>query len=132
METTIVKAFELVMILCKKFNIDESHSLKHSMEVYNFALRIYESELPMNAYLEEQKDIIVLAAILHDTLDKIAEEIQIPTEIHEYLHVNSREVWVETMVSLIDTGQIKPSARQIKVLAENWEELLCRKYSNLN
>ena len=70
METTIVKAFELVMILCKKFNIDESHSLKHSMEVYNFALRIYESELPMNAYLEEQKDIIVLAAILHDTIDK--------------------------------------------------------------
>ena len=70
--------------------------------------------------------------LIHDTLDKIAEEIQIPTEIHEYLHVNSREVWVETMVSLIDTSQIKPSARQIKVLAENWEELLCRKYSNLN
>ena len=70
MEAIIVKAFELVMILCKKFNIDESHSLKHSMEVYNFALRIYESELVMNAYLEQQKDIIVLAAILHDTIDK--------------------------------------------------------------
>ena len=70
MEAIIVKAFELVMILCKKFNIDESHSLKHSMEVYNFALRIYESELAMNAYLEEQKDIIILAAILHDTIDK--------------------------------------------------------------
>ncbi len=70
MESTIVKAFELVMILCKKFNIDESHSLKHSMEVYNFALRIYESEVAMNAYLEQQKDIIVLAAILHDTIDK--------------------------------------------------------------
>ena len=70
METIINKAFELVMILCKKFNIDESHSLKHSMEVYNFALRIYESELLMNPYLEVQKDIIVLAAILHDTIDK--------------------------------------------------------------
>jgi HD superfamily phosphodiesterase len=70
MKTLIVKAFDLVMVLCKKFNIDESHSLKHSMEVYNFALRIYESELHMNAYLEEQKDIILLAAILHDTIDK--------------------------------------------------------------
>ncbi len=70
--------------------------------------------------------------LIHDTLDKIAEETQIPTEIHEYLHVNSREAWVETMVLLIDTGQIKASARQIKVLAENWEDLLCRKYSNLN
>ena len=76
MNTLIVKAFDLVMVLCKKFNIDESHSLKHSMEVYNFALRIYESELLMNAYLEDQKDIIVLAAILHDTIDKkyVAEE----------------------------------------------------------
>lgn len=87
METTIDKAFELVMILCKKFNIDESHSLKHSMEVYNFALRIYESELPMNSYLEEQKDIIVLAAILHDTIDKkyVAEEEGIE-EIRKYLN----------------------------------------------
>ena len=87
MNTLIVKAFDLVMVLCKKFNIDESHSLKHSMEVYNFALRIYESELLMNAYLEEQKDIIVLAAILHDTIDKkyVAEEDGIE-EIRKYLN----------------------------------------------
>jgi HD superfamily phosphodiesterase len=97
METTIVKAFELVMILCKKFNIDESHSLKHSMEVYNFALRIYESELPMNAYLEEQKDIIVLAAILHDTIDKkyVAEADGIE-EIRQFLegYVNPEKLGV--------------------------------------
>ena len=87
MSTLIIKAFELVMLLSKKFNIDESHSLKHSMEVYNFALRIYESELHMNAYLEEQKDIIVLAAILHDTIDKkyVAEEEGIE-EIRKYLN----------------------------------------------
>jgi hypothetical protein len=70
--------------------------------------------------------------LIHDTLDKIAEEIQIPTEMHEYLHVNSREAWINTMVLLIDKGYVKVSARQIKVLAENWEDLLCRKYSNLN
>ena len=57
------------------------------MEVYNFALRIYESELHMNAYLEEQKDIIVLAAILHDTIDKkyVAEEDGIE-EIRKHLN----------------------------------------------
>jgi hypothetical protein len=70
--------------------------------------------------------------LIYDQLDRIAEEAQIPTELHEYLHINSREVWVDTMVLLIDTGQIKGTARQIKVLAENWEDLLCRKYSNLN
>ena len=87
MNTLIVKAFDLVMVLCKKFNIDESHSLKHSMEVYNFALRIYESELLMNAYLEEQKDIIVLAAILHDTIDKkYVDEGDGIEEIRKYLN----------------------------------------------
>ena len=70
MESIISRAFDLVVFLSKKFNIDESHSLKHSMEVYNFALRIYESELEMNQYLHSQKDIIILAAILHDTIDK--------------------------------------------------------------
>jgi HD superfamily phosphodiesterase len=70
MESIISRAFDIVILLSKKFNIDESHSLKHSMEVYNFALKIYESELSMNHYLEQQKDIIILAAILHDTIDK--------------------------------------------------------------
>ena len=86
MEILIVKAFDLVLLLCKKFNIDESHSLKHSMEVYNFALRIYESELILNPYLSVQKDIIILASILHDTIDKkyVSEEIGI-SEIREYM-----------------------------------------------
>lgn len=70
MESIISRAFDLVIILSKKFDIDESHSLKHSMEVYNFALKIYESELIANPYLDSQKDIIILAAILHDTIDK--------------------------------------------------------------
>jgi hypothetical protein len=70
--------------------------------------------------------------LIYDQLDRIAEEVQIPTELHEYLHINSREVWVDTMVLLIESGQIKPVPRMIKVLAENWEDLLCRKYSNLN
>ena len=86
MEIIIVKAFDLVLLLCKKFNIDESHSLKHSMEVYNFALRIYESELILHPYLSQQKDIIILASILHDTIDKkyVSEEIGI-YEIREYM-----------------------------------------------
>jgi HD superfamily phosphodiesterase len=86
MEIIIVKAFDLVLLLCKKFNIDESHSLKHSMEVYNFAIRIYENELISNPYLSEQKDIIILSAILHDTIDKkyVSEEIGI-SEIREYM-----------------------------------------------
>ena len=86
MEQIIVKAFDLVLILCKKFNIDESHSLKHSMEVYNFALKIYEKEVITNSFLKQQKDIIILSAILHDTIDKkyVSEDLGIK-EIREYM-----------------------------------------------
>ena len=87
MEQIIVKAFDLVLLLCKKFNIDESHSLKHSMEVYNFALRIYETEVIINGYLEEQKTIIILSAILHDTIDKkYVNEADGIEEIRKYLN----------------------------------------------
>ena len=104
METIIVKAFDLVMVLCKKFNIDESHSLKHSMEVYNFALRIYEDEKIMNPYLEQQKDIIVLAAILHDTIDKkyVSEELGIK-EIRDQMESYVKSEKLDVIFQIITT-----------------------------
>ena len=70
--------------------------------------------------------------LIYDQLDKIAEELEIPRDIHPYLHINSREAWVDTMVGLIESKHIKPYPKVIKALGNNWEELLCRKYSNLN
>jgi HD superfamily phosphodiesterase len=104
MEIIIVKAFDLVLLLCKKFNIDESHSLKHSMEVYNFALRIYENELILNPYLSEQKDIIILSAILHDTIDKkyVSEEIGI-SEIREYMKSYIKPEKLDIIFQIITT-----------------------------
>jgi len=58
------------METCDIHKIDESHALKHSMEVYNFAKKIYESELVKNSYLEEQQEIIYMTAIGHDMCDK--------------------------------------------------------------
>jgi HD superfamily phosphodiesterase len=104
MEQIIVKAFDLVLLLCKKFNIDESHSLKHSMEVYNFAVRIYESEVITNTYLEEQKIIIILSAILHDTIDKkyVSEEEGIK-EIREYMKPYINEEKLDIIFQIIST-----------------------------
>lgn len=70
--------------------------------------------------------------LIYDQLDKIAEELDIPQDIHPYLHINSREVWVDTVAGLIENKLISPSPKIIKVLGINWEELLCRRYSNLN
>ena len=62
--------FRYVIDTSNHFKIDESHALKHSMEVYGFAKRIYESEIKKNPQLEEQREIIYMAAIGHDMCDK--------------------------------------------------------------
>ena len=62
--------FKYVITTSKIYNIDESHALKHSMEVYNYAKKIYDSEIILNPYLKEQKEIIYLSAIGHDMCDK--------------------------------------------------------------
>jgi len=63
-------AFRYVIETSELYKIDESHALKHSMEVYGFAKKIYESEVKKNPYLEEQREIIYMAAIGHDMCDK--------------------------------------------------------------
>jgi HD superfamily phosphodiesterase len=56
--------------MTKKYNIDESHGLKHSMDVHYFSSKIYEHELPANPKLSTQTNIIYTSAILHDMCDK--------------------------------------------------------------
>jgi hypothetical protein len=68
--TIINAAFTYVIDTSKKYHIDESHSLKHSMEVFQYANKIYKSELINFPILEEQKDIIFVSAIIHDMCDK--------------------------------------------------------------
>jgi HD superfamily phosphodiesterase len=62
--------FQYVIETSKLYNIDESHALKHSMEVFGHAKNIYDSEIKKNPFLEKQKEIIYMAAIGHDMCDK--------------------------------------------------------------
>jgi HD superfamily phosphodiesterase len=66
----INQAFRFVIQTSQEYNIDESHALKHSMEVFNFANSIYENELLKNPNLEKDRQIIYLSAIVHDMCDK--------------------------------------------------------------
>lgn len=68
--TLINQAFRFVIQTSQEYNIDESHALKHSMEVFNYANSIYESELLLNPNLETDRKIIYLSAIVHDMCDK--------------------------------------------------------------
>ena len=64
------RGFKYVVETSKLYNIDESHSLKHSMEVFGYAKKIYDDEVKNNLLLEKQKNIIYMAAIGHDMCDK--------------------------------------------------------------
>jgi hypothetical protein len=66
----INRGFNYVVETSKLYNIDESHALKHSMEVYQFAKKIYGTEVTNNPYLEQQKELIYMTAIGHDMCDK--------------------------------------------------------------
>lgn len=62
--------FNYVIYTSKKYNIDESHALKHSMEVFNYANKIYHNEVIHHPHLKNQQEVISLSAIIHDMCDK--------------------------------------------------------------
>jgi len=96
--------FNYVVVTSKLFNIDESHSLKHSMDVYHYSDRILELEIKKYHYLKNHKNIIFSSAILHDMCDKkyINEKIGIEN-IKNYMNnkMDSNELYV--MLEIIST-----------------------------
>lgn len=70
LSTLLNKAFQYVIRASLLYKIDESHGLKHSMQVLSHATTIFESECQYHPHLHQQKEIIYLSAILHDMCDK--------------------------------------------------------------
>lgn len=64
------KLFSFVITTSKQFNIDESHSLKHSLDVLFYSNKIYQNEIIKNPFLVKHKKIIDISSILHDMCDK--------------------------------------------------------------
>ncbi len=64
------KFFSFILLISKKYNIDESHGIRHSMEVMQFASEILNSELLCNPQLKDQEKVIYASALLHDMCDK--------------------------------------------------------------
>ena len=97
----INQAFKCVMHFTQKYKIDESHSIKHSMEVLRFANAIFESERPD----PQLKTIIMAAAILHDMCDQkyVPDESAAIVEIREFMsgHLTSGEL--DIIVAIITT-----------------------------
>lgn len=64
------KLLHFVLISSKKYNIDETHGLSHSMNVLHFAHSILEEEAKKHPFLIEQEKIIYVSAAIHDMCDK--------------------------------------------------------------
>ena len=96
--------FNYVILTSKLYNIDETHSLKHSMDVFYFANKLYETELNKNHYLLNQKIIIDTGAILHDMCDKkyVNEEIGI-NRIKDYMNSFIEEKDLNITLKIIST-----------------------------
>jgi hypothetical protein len=101
----INQAFNCVKHFIKQNDIDESHAIKHSMEVMRFATAIYHSELESNPHLSAHLTIIIAAAILHDMCDHkyVPCESDAIRQIREFMsgHLTSTEL--DIIVSIITT-----------------------------
>ena len=62
--------FDFVIETCHNFNIDESHGLKHSMDVYYYSTILFESILKETPEVEIYREVITISSILHDMCDK--------------------------------------------------------------
>lgn len=98
------KLFKYVVNTSKKYNIDESHAVKHSMDVFYYANKIYHIELKKNPILKEQKIIIDISSILHDMCDKkyMNEEEGI-RNIEEYIKEDIKEEELDVVKKIINT-----------------------------
>lgn len=104
-------AFQYVVHTSNKHTIDESHAVKHSMDVFHYANKIVKSEFPNNRFLEQQTDIISVSAIVHDMSDKkyVDEEtgiIEMDTFLKDYMNTEKREM-VSNIVNTMSYSTVK-------------------------
>lgn len=69
--------------------------------------------------------------VVEELLDTLAEK-HIPKGKHKLLHVDSREVWKDLMVTLIESRLIQMKVSILTKCAISWEALLVQKLSIQN
>jgi HD superfamily phosphodiesterase len=96
------RIFNFIVLTCRKYNIDESHGLIHSMDVLNKANNIILNESKINV----DKEIVFTSALLHDMCDKkyMDEQIGI-TNIKRFLSsdLNYKKEKIDVIGDIIGT-----------------------------
>lgn len=102
-----------VKATCEKFNIDESHGVKHSARVMEIAHEIMKSTPDIT---EEQRHMAMMAAALHDLCDhKYVDEEVGASLIKSWLinTVNWREDIADRLISIITTMSYSKLKKQL-------------------
>lgn len=98
-------------MISKKYNIDESHDISHSMDVLHFANDIYEQQVYLYPPLKDYKNVIQICALLHDMCDKkYMDEKTGSQEIFSYLEprIESREnLLINKIITTMSYSKVK-------------------------
>jgi len=90
---------KFIIFITRKYNIDESHGLSHSLNVLHNAYNIYSSELPKNNFLKNQERVILISTLVHDMCDK--------KYMNQEEGINEIELFLNTKIPKNETELIK-------------------------
>ena len=100
MSSLLAKLFHFVLLMTKKYYIDESHGLSHSMNILHYAHNIYNDEIHKVPNLQQHEKLIYVTAILHDMCDKkYVDENKGIIEITDFLKETNQMTPTEIAVS---------------------------------
>ena len=100
-----------ILMISKKYNIDESHDISHSMDVLHFANDIYEQQVYLYPPLKNYKNVIQICALLHDMCDKkYMNETEGIVNINNMLkeHISEKEIQaVHDIIGTMSYSKVK-------------------------
>ena len=113
------KIFKFITTTCNLYNIDESHGVRHSMDILRISKNIVEEELNMCPYLHNKEHIVYTSALLHDMCDhKYFKNNEGTENVFKFLTENNYEKNdIDDIMRIIDTisySKVKKYGYQFK------------------
>jgi hypothetical protein len=117
MDLLLNQSFLCVVEMCKQHNIDESHALKHSLDVFSFAQHLCIPEV------SHQLRVIYVASIVHDMCDRKYMDEDIGTvAIRKYLvHFMTSDELDAVILIITNVSYSKVKKKGFPVLGE-WQQ----------
>ena len=98
------KLLHFVILTSNKYKIDESHGLKHSMDVLQYAYKIFNAEKINYPEIVNHEKIIYISALVHDMCDKkYMSESEGISNIEEFLKSEIETTEINIIKQIIST-----------------------------